>query len=78
MADEETADPNRLIKAWRLEAEANQELVDEASNLLADVEVWANGSTVFPGSLLSALRLFLGPQRCSCCKSGAPCVVHHD
>jgi len=68
----------RQRDSWQKEAEANESVVNIASRLLEDVEVWANGSTTFPGALLGEVRLFLGPQRCSACKSGGWCSVHQE
>jgi len=66
--------------AWEAEARADEELLADATDLIARVESWATGATsgLLPTELLHQLRLFIGPQRCSACQGEPLCAVHRE
>lgn len=72
------AELERLAAAWEREALGTQEVLEEATALIERFDGWAFGRIAIPHALCVDMRLFLGPGRCSVCKSGVTCAVHPE
>lgn len=73
LADGDTvALANRLIASWEREAQVTQQSLDEATDLLTELQRHVYGD------MLAKVRLFIGPKRCGACSEGTPCAVHAE